>query len=386
VEPLDGHELVTRVVDSCWNFQPWLSLLGVSLKGIAIIDESAVGHSFRFVRREDLTGCRWPIEGEVQGESVRDCDVILLIKQWMNSRCLSQPPLVVLYESRLRHLLLSGPSLVLKHNKLSDTALQKYEKTAAAVEKAPWKLTLASKYLRDWCFQNKNALALAPLQMNLYTNSYMKDIIMEDRAKQLEGPQHIASDQMALADDLSFQDFAPGTPKRVTVNHASAPKPANANGPNFVMFAGLDEEDQMISDLVLPAASGIRGRKRKDNQGEPSGPVQGQDALMASPQDAPENAASDLELPEPDTGLDQQPKESAPRKAPKMKRPAAAAKSAQRAPNLIKPVISTQTTSGGWVVETRKRPDGQTDKTYRNPAKKPFRTLHEATAAGYKAD
>jgi hypothetical protein len=28
------------------------------------------------------------------------------------------------------------------------------------------------------------------------------------------------------------------------------------------MFAGLDEEDQMISDLVLPAASGIRGRKR----------------------------------------------------------------------------------------------------------------------------
>ena len=52
--------------------------------------------------------------------------------------------------------------------------------------------------------------------------------------------------------------------------------------------------------------------------------------------------------------------------------------------SLAKKRCTRESSVGGWIVEVRYRPDGQTDKHYLSPCGKSYRTAHEARTAGWK--
>jgi len=76
-------------------------------------------------------------------------DVVLLTKQFMHSRRLSQVPQAILPYTLLGSLPASGPNQCLAHDTLGPTVCREYLKTADKVERAPWHLENAAKYLRD---------------------------------------------------------------------------------------------------------------------------------------------------------------------------------------------------------------------------------------------
>ena len=76
-------------------------------------------------------------------------DCVLLVKQWMCSRSLSQRPMLFLpktFVEKLKHATLAS----VPRNPMSQEMKNKYLSTAAAVATPPWHLCAASKYLVDW--------------------------------------------------------------------------------------------------------------------------------------------------------------------------------------------------------------------------------------------
>jgi len=103
-------------------------------------------HCFRFVRSEDLGrpgGWTWPDGPTCASEHPRD--VLLLAKMHMASQELTETLLFCRNDSFLRLGATPQPVPLVA----TDPATAKeYEKTAAAVEQAPWRLERAASYLR----------------------------------------------------------------------------------------------------------------------------------------------------------------------------------------------------------------------------------------------
>ena len=74
----------------------------------------------------------------------------MLVKQFMSDQHLVQS-LVCMPHDQAAKVPLSGPSVKAPRNTMAPKLILEYKKTAAAVEKAPWSMHNAARYLRDWC-------------------------------------------------------------------------------------------------------------------------------------------------------------------------------------------------------------------------------------------
>ena len=161
---LRGRTLIVRKLEATWDMQNYLVNLDVSLTGMTPTPSQAnVNHCYRMVRRCDLElykqssvdGKPWVIAEDTV--TPHPHDVILLVKQWVHSRELTQDPLFV-----MPHSLATSPALAMDHlkpmvrNVLSANELREYRKTATTMAKDPWNMVKAQKFLNDWCDQNES--------------------------------------------------------------------------------------------------------------------------------------------------------------------------------------------------------------------------------------
>ena len=86
-------------------------------------------------------------------------DVFMLVKHYMSSKMLSQPPQLVMRAADLQLLdiarITPGPNLVvMARNPLGPDLAKMYLKTADAVSGEPWGMHRASQYLAAWVQQH----------------------------------------------------------------------------------------------------------------------------------------------------------------------------------------------------------------------------------------
>jgi hypothetical protein len=136
----------------------------------------------------------------------RDDDVILLAKHWMHSTSLCQHPFLLLPATRLQ-MLDACPVQAMPRNIMTERALREYRKTALAVALAPWRVLRAAEYLENLCQCNESQNWPEPPTPIFFRDGRQRavDCLLD---QETEGS--------------AWLDFAPGTPKRVTVSHKSA--------------------------------------------------------------------------------------------------------------------------------------------------------------------
>lgn len=132
-------------------------------------------------------------------------DAILLLKKNVCSDRLAQPPQLLFPHAYLSKLDPAGPTTVMPRNKLSARAIAEYRKTAQAIAQHPWYLFSAAKYLQDWATNNENGQQPMEPPLNKY--------VLEAH-----------TDNTILANVTHAGDFAPGTPRFVTVTRAAPTK------------------------------------------------------------------------------------------------------------------------------------------------------------------
>lgn len=132
----------------------------------------------------------------------------MLVKEYMSHTCLSQHPMKILSQNKLKDLPLSGPQDLTSRNVLNEKLVKEYRKTANMVEQAPWFLHRAADYLRTWTANNENDVQ--------EPGPYFVFEARSDSAQQ---------DQPALtAEHKLLQEFAPDPPKIVTVEQGPPPR------------------------------------------------------------------------------------------------------------------------------------------------------------------
>ena len=102
---------------------------------------------------------------DFSSEQAHPNDCVLLLKQWMSSQELAQPPVLLLPHSRLANL--TPDTLVpLERNALASNALKEYRKTAKKIAEKPWNLKEGADYLQDWTSRNEDKIADQPAPCN----------------------------------------------------------------------------------------------------------------------------------------------------------------------------------------------------------------------------
>ena len=143
-----------------------------------------------------------------------DDDVVLLCKARMASLKMSQQALVILpaqHASVLEQQVLEPA----KRNSLSDRQLSEFRKTASAVGKAPWGLTRAEEYLRQWCANNEAETWPKPPAMIVDITKKLEPKLDTELNLTTVGEKPMVC---GLPRDEVFRQFAPGSPRRVIVN------------------------------------------------------------------------------------------------------------------------------------------------------------------------
>ena len=84
-----------------------------------------------------------------------DSDIIMLVKEYMVSKSLSQDPVAVLPARAGEGLPVDGPSLA-RRNPLSSDLVKEFRKSALAFAAAPWNLERTRDYLLRWIDENQN--------------------------------------------------------------------------------------------------------------------------------------------------------------------------------------------------------------------------------------
>ncbi|CAL1156826.1 unnamed protein product [Cladocopium goreaui] len=147
VSPVKGRELKNGMLEGTWDYKTWVEQLGLQISGLVPNaravggDEHRVNHSWRFIRRCELsyTPC--------------DHDVIFLAKELVNSNELSQRPLVALPKDFLAKL--KEPLKLILRNPIPERSLKEFLKTARVIEQEPWYLLRAAEELRHWIDMNQ---------------------------------------------------------------------------------------------------------------------------------------------------------------------------------------------------------------------------------------
>ncbi len=153
-----NRQLMCFVCHGTYDFQNWLwTNLGISTPGITpnpFNNDLHTNHCWRVVRRCDLPSMDqanaelWqPIE--LAPDAKNDNDAVVLFKEWESSQSLTQRPLVVLPAAMVARLEGKMPG-VLPRESLGARVTREFRKTADAIEKEPWKLFDAAKWLREW--------------------------------------------------------------------------------------------------------------------------------------------------------------------------------------------------------------------------------------------
>ena len=148
---------------------------------------------------------------DFSSEQAHPNDCVLLLKQWVCSHELAQPPILLLPHSRLANL--TPDTLVpLKRNALSSKALKEYRKTAKKIAEKPWNLKEGADYLQDWTSRNEDKIADQPAPCNF--------------VRQGRHPSE-ATSSMTLPS--GWENYAPGAPRVVEIKTAvtSAQKKQN---------------------------------------------------------------------------------------------------------------------------------------------------------------
>ena len=95
-----------------WNWKKFLEPLNINISGLASTGmKPDVCHTWRFVRRQDMhqhvpreVADMLVVPHDFASEQAHPNDCVLLLKQWMCSHELSQPPVLLLPHSRLANL------------------------------------------------------------------------------------------------------------------------------------------------------------------------------------------------------------------------------------------------------------------------------------------
>jgi len=162
VKPVRGRRLHVEVLDATYDFQHWFTkAFGFNVSGLASTHlEPNANHVWHFVARGALPQvCGGPADVEVQMEDWKslgqhDNDCVLLVKEFLHSKALSQLPLLFQPES-VSEALKESDLLVMPKNEIGETAIKEFRKTALHVAKAPWHLFKAQKYLELLCDENE---------------------------------------------------------------------------------------------------------------------------------------------------------------------------------------------------------------------------------------
>ena len=187
-------------------------------------------------------------------------DAILLCKFDMNSKELSQQPLLLLPSARLAALQSqTGPTSALARNPLKAEELKHFRKTASVIEQPPWAMHDGSNYLRSLCDRSERADFPSPARLGLYT------------LRQHEVALHSAPGEVA------WKDFAPERPKEVFVCHAKQ-KEGNSEGP------GEMERKRAVLNQATPQAA--KRHCRPDGAELPHPPVLAQEPANVAVQPA----------------------------------------------------------------------------------------------------
>ena len=238
MRPVHGREIIAEVIDGSWNWQQWSATLGVSMSGLTITEkDEAVNHCFRLVQRRDLArytlGQEWAVEKDsawsvsnlgaildvassekqlvcscedlAEGSSIlQGMDTILLVKRFMCSQELSQPPILLLPGARLARLPSTLPEQIVPANQIPCTTAKKFESAALQIEHGPWFMTDGAAYLRAM----SKGTVLRPPELKF----------LAETARTVG----VEADVVAGA---SWYNFAPKPAKEVQVHQAAPPVP-----------------------------------------------------------------------------------------------------------------------------------------------------------------
>ena len=184
-------------------------------------------------------------------------DAILLCKFDMNSKELSQQPLLLLPSARLAALQSQiGPTSALAPNPLKAEELKHFRKTANVIEQPPWAMHDGSNYLRGLCDRSERADFPSPARLGLYTLR-----------------QHEVALAPGESSEVPWKDFALERPKEVFVCHAKQ-KEDNSEGP------GEMERKRAVLNQATPQAA--KRHCRHDGAELPHPPVLAKEPAVAN--------------------------------------------------------------------------------------------------------
>ena len=189
-------------------------------------------------------------------------DVVVMVKQSMSSKQVSQMPQVVLPNGR-QDLLAKSPSEILPRNLFPDRLVHEFQKTAHKLREHPYNLFKAAEYIEQLLKTNK----AKPNPDNLPTI----DMVSNYRRVYIPLPVDAFRE---------WQGFAPGTPKQVVFRHAdpeakrrrltrktpgtaSASKKAAPPAPGRQDEAPVDEEPKLGCSKCRQSKAGCARCKKK---------------------------------------------------------------------------------------------------------------------------
>ena len=143
-----------EVINGVYNFQQFMAPLQIQVQGLFGDGggTSDTAHCFRMVRAVDVVKYTLPDHNvqknfkEFNNAPSSNEDVVLLAKQYMSSKELSQPPTLLLPASWASKLDWSS-LLVADRNELLPRAVKEFLKTSSRLGESPWNLKAAEKSL-----------------------------------------------------------------------------------------------------------------------------------------------------------------------------------------------------------------------------------------------
>ncbi|OLP80108.1 hypothetical protein AK812_SmicGene39525 [Symbiodinium microadriaticum] len=223
LKPVRGRELVVKMVTGSYDFSVYFSHLGVQVSGLDLP---------KFHRATETS---WTVhELEDEEYTAAPNDAIMLVKEWVTSSCLSQPPQLILPSSFLGRL--KDVALVPNgRNVLPQRTADEFRKSAKCFGSEPWCLTEAENYLTDWVDANQRGVHPAPPELKfIWEKSSNLDLWKEyapGEVRVVTATARPKPKSVAAKAKVKAQAESQATPKAVAKNKAKAAK-AKASAPS----------------------------------------------------------------------------------------------------------------------------------------------------------
>ncbi|CAE7275571.1 unnamed protein product [Symbiodinium sp. CCMP2592] len=252
MKPVRGRELVVKMVTGSYDFSVFFGHLGVQIAGLDLP---------KFHRATETS---WTVdELEKEEYSAAPNDAIMLVKEWVSSTCLSQPPQLILPSSfldRLKDVALAPNG----RNMLPQRTADEFLKSAKMFGSEPWNLTEAENYLTAWVDANQRGVHPAPPQLKFIwvTASHLdlwKEYAPGDVRVVTATARPKAKAASAKANPKAVAKAA-AAPKAVPKNKAKAKAKAVAAGNQRGQKRPAPDQGNPDHEGDPPAAADPRGR------------------------------------------------------------------------------------------------------------------------------